>query len=378
MGKAQIIKRMLEFEQRLIGTNYSQPYRLNIYKGGSCDCSSLQAAAMSYAGFPLLTAGGAELLVSNSEVYAAGYDLIYPSSQSMIGQNLPSPSSVVGLMQQGDLVFYNFNSTTPRANKITHIGAVRDGSTLIQTCNNTIKLATYPITWGATHVCAIIRLKPGVERLTLPTIRIGSGPRYAVRILQAVLNHNGASLLWEGNFGPKTEAALKALQTKAGRAADGVVDTEEWKWLLGEEAAVVTPPTVLKYGMSGPAVQEAQLLLNKHLGPMLDGTGKFLDKTVAAVKWFQRIKGFEQNGIIDDKVLAALKLAPVFPILRNGSISQHVCLMKYWANKKGATLNVDNPNYLGDTETWVKGFQKAQSIGIDGVCGEVTWKRLLS
>ncbi|HEX2882277.1 MAG TPA: peptidoglycan-binding protein [Polyangiaceae bacterium] len=65
-----------------------------------------------------------------------------------------------------------------------------------------------------------------------PTLRIGSKGA-TVETLQAKLNTKlGATLKVDGDFGPKTEAAVKALQSKYALPQNGVVTPQVWEALL--------------------------------------------------------------------------------------------------------------------------------------------------
>jgi len=84
----------------------------------------------------------------------------------------------------------------------------------------------------------------GAVGLPLPTLRMGpnsdSSPTPVVR-LQHVLNDLGhGPLVEDGDFGPKTDAAVKAFQGNQGLTTDGVVGTTTWTnlltiWLLSSE-----------------------------------------------------------------------------------------------------------------------------------------------
>lgn len=64
-----------------------------------------------------------------------------------------------------------------------------------------------------------------------PTLRKGDHGD-AVRLLQRVLAANGFALgAIDGDFGSRTEAAVRAFQQEHGQAADGVVKTDPWEAL---------------------------------------------------------------------------------------------------------------------------------------------------
>jgi peptidoglycan hydrolase-like protein with peptidoglycan-binding domain len=79
----------------------------------------------------------------------------------------------------------------------------------------------------------------------LPTLRKGDGPHNQPNVvarLQRMLNDRGLGpLVEDGDFGPKTEAAVKTFQGNEGIGTDGVVGAHTWgallnSWLLSSEA----------------------------------------------------------------------------------------------------------------------------------------------
>lgn len=62
---------------------------------------------------------------------------------------------------------------------------------------------------------------------------------HRVRDLQVALNRNGAKLLTDGDFGPKTEAAVIAFQRKARLVVDGVVGEKTWAALAGGDCKLL-------------------------------------------------------------------------------------------------------------------------------------------
>jgi putative chitinase len=67
-----------------------------------------------------------------------------------------------------------------------------------------------------------------------------------------------------GNFGPKTEEAVKAFQTKHGLTADGIVGDGTWAKIMNEGSVTPTPPP--QPVVSTPAPQVAGLKLDKLKG----------------------------------------------------------------------------------------------------------------
>jgi peptidoglycan hydrolase-like protein with peptidoglycan-binding domain len=87
--------------------------------------------------------------------------------------------------------------------------------------------------------------------LTFPVLRRGQGPKESVARLQELFNDFATSdddpppFNLSGEFGPKTEAAVKEFQTDNSLQVDGVVGKNTWKALLEywiSLAVKVNPP----------------------------------------------------------------------------------------------------------------------------------------
>jgi len=394
MNKSQIIERQLAFEKFLLGMDYSKTYRYRPYKKGSGDCSSLQAMAMSFAGFPLLSDKGKELLTSCYEVYAEGYELIYPSKESDIGKKLPSASNLCTTYgaQPGDLVFFNFDSSTSRANKITHIATVLDESHYIHTANNREKLCIVPITWGRSRICAIIRLKDNVQSLATQVLQKGSKEKLAVKRLQAILNFEvGSTLTWDGAFGSKTEAALKEYQRKVGLPVTGICGEAEWNKMLDKEEPIIPKPSepkkpTLRIGDKGDEVEMLQQrLVDLKYTSVGKVDGSFGPKTDGAVREFQKDNKLTVDGVVGSKTWAALETAQpkttttyaftLKRVLKRGvedgndikDVQKRLIVLGYKLPKYGA-----DGDFGAETEAAVEAFQKAKKLTTDGVVGPKT------
>jgi len=64
----------------------------------------------------------------------------------------------------------------------------------------------------------------------MPTLRLGDD-NDNVKLLQQKLTKVGFNLLADGQFGPRTEAAVKAFQQKSNLPSDGIVESQTWKAL---------------------------------------------------------------------------------------------------------------------------------------------------
>jgi murein L,D-transpeptidase YcbB/YkuD len=60
-----------------------------------------------------------------------------------------------------------------------------------------------------------------------PVLQVGSKGA-AVRTLQQLLNKAGVKCATDGDFGPKTEQAVKEFQKKVGLAETGIVENKTW------------------------------------------------------------------------------------------------------------------------------------------------------
>lgn len=259
--KARFFKRVFEAAAALIGSDYSQSSRYNVHAGGSFDCSIFIYAVFAAAGLPLIqttaalpaeefesvtaandeelardedayiTAGSVkELLTSMYQVYADQFDLVYPASINQIGKTLPSPAGLLSSYgaQPGDVAFVNFDSSTTRSNKITHVMMIdRNGAQIIHTANNTDKCTRVPLSYGDKRICAIIRLRDDFVTPELPILQQGD-KGVMVRMLQIALNlWNGERLVCDGDFGPKTAAAVLRINGEIG-ISGAVCTAQTW------------------------------------------------------------------------------------------------------------------------------------------------------
>jgi peptidoglycan hydrolase-like protein with peptidoglycan-binding domain len=125
--------------------------------------------------------------------------------------------------------------------------------------------------------------------LTWPLVSEGAtGER--VFAIQYLLNEQiGAGLATDGIFGPLTNAAVKAFQTRAGLVADGIVGPKTWPALIIE----------VQRGSEGQAVAAVQHNLRFAYGHSdLAVDGIFGPKTESAVKAFQTKFKLVVDGIV--------------------------------------------------------------------------------
>jgi peptidoglycan hydrolase-like protein with peptidoglycan-binding domain len=127
-----------------------------------------------------------------------------------------------------------------------------------------------------------------------PVLRRGSSG-LAVRQLQEALkalHHDPGPI--DGQFGARTEAAVKAFQHEAGIAVDGVVGTITWRNI--DEADLSEP--VLHNGSTGLPVRRVQSRLTAAGYDTGGVDGIFGPHTKSGVQALQRDYHLAQDGIV--------------------------------------------------------------------------------
>jgi peptidoglycan hydrolase-like protein with peptidoglycan-binding domain len=136
-----------------------------------------------------------------------------------------------------------------------------------------------------------------------PLLKRGSSGT-AVRQLQEALKeagHDPGPI--DGEFGPATEAAVRAFQQEKGIAVDGIVG--EITWLNIDEDAVFSHP-VLRRSSTGLAVRRVQKRLTLAGYDTGGVDGIFGPATEAGVKALQRDQGLVEDGIVGPKTWDAI------------------------------------------------------------------------
>ncbi|MBR4039458.1 MAG: peptidoglycan-binding protein [Clostridia bacterium] len=192
-----------------------------------------------------------------------------------------------------------------------------------------------------------------------------------------------------GNFGEKTEAAVKDFQKDKGLYADGVAGG---KTLDAIEAAIkaaggssTSSTTGLKLGATGEKVRQLQqdlTALGYYYG---DISGHYGSLTQAAVKKFQKAKGIGQDGIAGTSTINAIAAA----LGSSGSSSGSTSVRE--GDKNSTVLELQTmlkelSYYYGDltgsygtlTKRAVRQFQDDHDLTVDGVAGPKTLAMLRS
>ncbi len=198
-----------------------------------------------------------------------------------------------------------------------------------------------------------------------------------------------------GNFGAKTETAVKRFQEENGLTADGVAGTKTLNAIAaavarkgGTPASGGSAGTTLKLNSQGTKVSQLQTDL-KQLGYYYaEITGNFGEKTEAAVKAFQKAKGLTADGVAGTKTLNAIAAA----VDKAGGSSSSSSSTNMKLGSTGTAVSALQQNlttlgyYYGDvtghygnlTQQAVKKFQKAKGLTQDGVASTATLNAITS
>ncbi|HEX2887281.1 peptidoglycan-binding protein [Vineibacter terrae] len=99
----------------------------------------------------------------------------------------------------------------------------------------------------------------------------------------------------DGQFGPATDAALKAYQKQNGLAVDGIAGPDTFSQMGLSELVLLMP------GSTGETVKKLQAALG------ISADGQYGPATVAAVKAYQQQHGLDADGYAGPVTLATMK-----------------------------------------------------------------------
>ncbi len=137
---------------RQVGKKYSQGKR---FQEGYFDCSSLIYRAFKNAGVNLIHKdNGGTVTTSRTEVYAKGFQLIYPDSYNQIGRNYAS-KTIVNQLKAGDIIFVS----PGRTGRISHVMIVNQYGGVTHAANESVGVIKGSIHTHSDVILAIIRWK---------------------------------------------------------------------------------------------------------------------------------------------------------------------------------------------------------------------------
>ncbi len=177
-----------------------------------------------------------------------------------------------------------------------------------------------------------------------------------------------------GNFGDKTEEAVKKLQEINGITQDGKVGRQTMNLLYSD----IVQPNMLVYGDQSDVVRAAQERLQALGYLTTDPDGKYGDDTILAVKQFQSRNDLVVDGYLGPSTRLALNSEEAVPNgLSLGDQNENVTQIQRLLNQYGYLSSEDITGYFGEaTEKAVKDFQSANGLVSDGSVGVQTMARL--
>lgn len=217
-----------------------------------------------------------------------------------------------------------------------------------------------------------------------------------VKVLQSLLNYlpasiTGPDLTVDGDFGPKTQAAVMMFQTYFGLSVDGIVGKNTFLYLGQPTGSYAAGPVfgsrTLKKGVTGRDVWILQNRLAstaKKYATALGGPADsiFGSKTEAAVKLFQTDNGLTADGIVGDKTFYKLYLNTFMGgrLLQRSRADRNkgfdVFFLQVKLEDLGYSPGTIDGKFGPNTEAAVKKFQMAVGISADGVVGPITYYNL--
>lgn len=177
-----------------------------------------------------------------------------------------------------------------------------------------------------------------------------------------------------GNFGDKTEEAVKKLQEVNALEQDGKVGRQTMNLLYSDEIK----PNMLVYGDRSEVVEAAQQRL-KLLGYLTtDPDGAYGLDTSIALKQFQARNDLVVDGYLGPSTRAVLNSSDAVPNgLSLGDQGDSVQQVQQLLSKYGYLSASHVTGYFGDvTENAVKSFQKNNGLANDGSVGMQTMAKL--
>lgn len=209
---SEIAKDASEWALSKVGCAYSQTKRTD---ERAFDCSSLVARAFTAQGKKWKYGG--EVPTSDKEPYDDEFELIWPHAYEDIGKSFGGKKVIHMANMVGDLQFICTDQETKRKNRITHVAMIVSDREIVHARSKRYGVCIDELNHYNGKICALTRYNPKCA------LRRGMKGFRTIE-LQKKLNRVGAGLIIDGDFGPKTEAAVRAFQSRYGLLETGEAD----------------------------------------------------------------------------------------------------------------------------------------------------------
>jgi len=191
----------------------------------------------------------------------------------------------------------------------------------------------------------------------------------------------------DGEFGPLTLEAVKLYQSRKGLSVDGAAGNATLKTLYKDTTKYNDTFSKLCIGAKGSEVKALQqkLIQLKYLSGNADGV--YGNKTLTAVKLYQKTRGLEVDGIAGPATQKAL-FADSEPYtasttvtvsagsLANGSTGDEVKKLQSALIYLGYLSGGADGKFGDKTEAAVRLYQKTNGMTVDGIAGSATIKKI--
>lgn len=187
----------------------------------------------------------------------------------------------------------------------------------------------------------------------------------------------------DGNYGSRTAEAVRLFQRKAGLSQTGSASVETLKILMAKNAPAYSGYVPLAKGDSGSRVKKLQERLYK-LGYYAGARGgTYDDRTVGAVKLFQKRIGVKETGAANAKLQERLfsSKAPKckeYIELKYGDTGTRVKELQTRLKDLGYYDGKIGGHFRSKTRSGVKAFQKAIGVKQSGVASVSLQKKLFA
>lgn len=258
--QSEMINKIVSFAREQVG----EPYVFAASGPDKWDCSGLTKRAAELAGYNWYHGATKQwnrgLGIKDSKCKDLPTWLGYWSANGTI-DTLPT-----------NKMAFLFNRQKSDMSKMAHTGIYDGNGNVIQAGGQYKGVSDKPLNRSRwTHWATLKGYDDVISNTSPPILSNGSEGEW-VRTLQLMLNDEGAGLEVDGDFGPLTEKAVMAFQTKRGLAVDGIAGANTWAALMATETTEQSTEeqTETLYTLTyietlvGRTYAEAQEILKRH------------------------------------------------------------------------------------------------------------------